>query len=364
MKQKKIKIAFVLNHMKIGGAQAMLSALLPQIDHDRFECHLFIFEKERTNKLVRQLDQYAIPYTFLGFSKNLIKNYLRFSSKLRIFKPNLIHANLDRRYSLIWCFVHKCPLILTIHSEPYRYFDATCLKLMQLVKLRKQLFFVGVSKKVSQAIPAVFPFDAKKIFTIYNPIVLPISEPSNQNTNDSSAIKVVCVARLEPVKNHKLLIDAFSSFLKNSPHSKLYLAGNGSLAKELQMQVKNLGITSNVFFLGEVDDIYCLLNQMDVFALSSTSEALGISVLEAMACGLPVIAPRVGGLPELVSDETGILFTPNQRQELTDALKLLSLDSAKREEMGNCGRKFAMQFSSVIIAKEYENLYGQLLDSN
>lgn len=121
---------------------------------------------------------------------------------------------------------------------------------------------------------------------------------------------VACVARFHPVKDHRTLLDAFQRVAVATPDVDLLLVGDGPLRGALEEQAAALGISGRVRFMGVRDDVPDILAAIDVFTLSSLSEAASITLLEAMAAGAPVVVTDVGGNPEIVRQEEDGLLTP------------------------------------------------------
>lgn len=137
---------------------------------------------------------------------------------------------------------------------------------------------------------------------------------------------VLCVASLSPIKRHEDLIAGFATLHAQQPHARLLLAGGGPLAASLAAQAAALGLGDTVRFLGVRDDVGGLLAAADVFVLTSDSEGMSNAILEAQACGLPVVATRVGGNPQLVAEGLeGFLVPARAPTELARALAGLSL---------------------------------------
>src|SRR5699024_10357867 len=117
-----------------------------------------------------------------------------------------------------------------------------------------------------------------------------------------TAYLIGCVARLVPVKRHVDLIKGFAAVADRFPDAELVLVGGGPLNEELERDVHRLGVAERVRFFGEGQQMEQLLPLFDAFALASWTEGLSNAILEAMACGLPIVATRVGGNPELIQD--------------------------------------------------------------
>lgn len=149
-----------------------------------------------------------------------------------------------------------------------------------------------------------------------------------------------CVAKLSRVKNHALLLRAVARVSQVRHDVVLMLVGDGALRGELEELAAWLGLSGRVLFLGERTDVPSLLKLMDVFVLSSTSEGLPNAVMEAMAAGVPIVATRVGGVPELVTDGvTGLLVPPQNEESMARALAELLDDPGAASRMGRAGQE-------------------------
>jgi len=170
------------------------------------------------------------------------------------------------------------------------------------------------------------------------------------------------VARLAPVKNHELLLRAWKQVLERSPAAVLLVVGNGSQEPRLRAQAESLGLGDAVRFLGFRLDIPEILQALDVFVLSSRSEGLSLTLLEAEAAGLPIVATRVGGNPEVVRDgESGILVPSGEPEPLAEALARLLQDPKLRARMGEAGRVlYRQQFTLEAMVQGYERVYRRL----
>jgi glycosyltransferase involved in cell wall biosynthesis len=148
------------------------------------------------------------------------------------------------------------------------------------------------------------------------------------------------VARFTEQKGHTVLLDAAPVVLKAFPRAHFIFAGDGPLRETLQAQSERLGLMGRVHFLGFRSDVPEMLNAFDVFVLPSLYEGLPNAVLEAMACGLPVVATRVDGTPEaVVHGESGLLVDPADPRRLADALVRVLSNARLRNRLGRAARK-------------------------
>lgn len=218
---------------------------------------------------------------------------------------------------------------------------------------------VGVSEDASALCRGEDPWAAGKTQVIWNGI-----DTSRFIYRGPAAAPVaISVARLSPEKDFPTLLHAVSIVVRQVPDFKLMMIGNGAERARLEALATSLGITSNVEFLGERKDVPDLLAQAGFFVSSSKSEGISLTILEAMAVGLPVVTTRVGGNPEIVvQGETGYLVPDQNPDALAAAmLKMLS----QRESwpvMGKRGRqRVEQQFEIRTMIRQYEELYTEVL---
>jgi glycosyltransferase involved in cell wall biosynthesis len=153
-------------------------------------------------------------------------------------------------------------------------------------------------------------------------------------------VAAITVSALAPGKGHETLLRAAAVATEAAPGLKLWLAGAGPLKTRLEAEARALGLEPSVQFLGFRTDIPSLLHAADFFCLATQSEGLGSSILEAMSAGLPVVATRVGGVPEIVEEGvTGILVPASHPGALATALARMAGDRGLRETMGARGRE-------------------------
>lgn len=173
---------------------------------------------------------------------------------------------------------------------------------------------------------------------------------------------VLQVAALAPHKSQADLLDAAALALPTRPELRFWVAGEGPLRPELEAQHRSLGLGENVRFLGFREDVTDLLRAADIFCVSSYLEGLGTSTLDAMAAGLPVVATRVGGIPEIVTDGvSGILVPPRDPRQMADAIVALAADPGRRAAMGAAGRGRAREFSADRTSEGTRRVYLEAL---
>jgi len=153
------------------------------------------------------------------------------------------------------------------------------------------------------------------------------------------AFVVGSAGRLDPVKDTGRLVDAFARLIESHPQMRLVIIGDGPDAPRLRRQIAMLGLTEFVSLTGYRSDVRRLMAAFDVYASSSTYEGMSLTLLEAMAAALPIVATRVGGTPEIVVEgETGLLVRARSADALAAAIDDLYLHENRRADMGHAGR--------------------------
>lgn len=168
------------------------------------------------------------------------------------------------------------------------------------------------------------------------------------------------IARLSTVKGHKYLIEAMAEVIREFEDARLFIFGQGKIKYELIKQAQNLKISKQVFFLPSISNTAEVLQELDIFVMPSVQEGLGLSILEALACGVPVVASDVGGIPSIIKhDVSGLLVEPANPMALAGAIMHVMEDRSLAIRLGKRGRqqveeKFNLRQMALDIEKVYE----------
>lgn len=216
-----------------------------------------------------------------------------------------------------------------------------------------------VSDMIGEYIISDIGIPRKRVSTVHNGIEQGGGEPIAQGAHGDKPIRLIAVGRLAAVKNYSLLLRAVAKLRQKQPGVELVMVGDGPLRAQLERETASLGLQDLVRFTGFCDQVDQLLGQADIFVVSSDYEGISIAMLEAMRAGLPVIATRVGGVPETVVDgETGWLVPPADEAALAGAISTLAADAACRKRMGLAGRdRVRQEFSVDAMLKKYSTIY-------
>ena len=175
---------------------------------------------------------------------------------------------------------------------------------------------------------------------------------------------VIHVSNFRPVKRVAAAVEVFGR-IRSETRARLLMVGDGPDMGEAVQRTRALGLTNDVHFVGEQDQVLPLLSISDVFLLPSAQESFGLAALEAMACEVPVIASCVGGLPEVIThDENGFLHPPDDLEGMArSAVMVLTDERLHRRVAGAARRTVHQRFCDVKIVPIYEAYYEEILAS-
>lgn len=271
---------------------------------------------------------------------------------------DIVHTHLVHSTLLVSALGRRSPLRVTTHHHGglLIWRGRRTLARLDAWATRRADHVVAVSDAVSRHLTGLCRLPPERVTTIRNGWC---GMPRPHRGSKAGAT-VVCVANFRHEKGHAVLLAAFARAHTLVPQARLVLVGSGPLESDLRQQVRDLGLLGCVDFTGAVDDIWPLLAEAEVFALAAWQEPLGIAVLEAMAAGLPIVATRVGGIPEVVPEAGGRLVAPGDVEALARALVAALDDAGWRERAGAVGRKHARSYTTAAMVDAYARLYGRL----
>ena len=299
---------------------------------------------------------------------------------------DVIHAHLSVKIDGLAALLHakrrKIPIIVTHHADTNVYSGF-------IHKTRIVYFFSSyvIKKSFSYAdviiSPSEYYIDESRFLGKYRDKIVVIPNGINVDEFDISYSREECREKLGLPRNNKImlflsalssqkgpdiLLKAMPKILKEVLNAKLIFAGEGRMREELEKRANRLGIEKYIQFVGFVEENLKPLyyTAADIFCLPSTTshESFGIVNLEAMACSVPIVASKIGGVPDVIKDgKNGLLVPPNDSKTLADAILYLLENDDVREKMGKSGRKEVEDYSWEKIAEETEKVYKMVINN-
>lgn len=353
----KTRVAVVLPYFSSGGAENMVAHLVSHLDLDKVNVQVFcIFGNPQGNHLEEEVRSHGVDIIYigkgLGFSPlAAIKLY----KALNKFGPDVIHTHLMAcMYSAPWVILHKNKMLHTIHSVPKAENNYRIRKIVTtfLYKTGKAVP-IAISSENQRLIAEYYGIKMDSIEVVSNPV---ITEKFYHNHYDSENITLITVGRLSKEKNQGLLIQVLAELVKEFPQIKLKIVGDGKEREVLQKKAIDLDLQSNIEFIGNVPDVENYLCDADIFVLSSLYEGVPLSILEAMAAGLPVVSTDVGGIKDVVTDN-GILVRSEDVNAMKEAILKLIRDQTLRKKYRERSLTNVKKYDIANISKQYTALY-------
>jgi glycosyltransferase involved in cell wall biosynthesis len=351
---RKLRVAHVSWGLNMGGLEKLLVEFARHVDRTRFDLR-FISLTER-GMLAGEFERLGWPVIALeepdGVRPGLV---LRLAQVFRRCGADVVHTHDERPllYGAPGARLARVPRIVhTRHGQKARNSRRQVLLFRLAAGMADRVVCVSDDAAALTVRQGVSP---KRVCTIRNGIDL----TRFAYTGPAPGGPVVTVARLSPEKDVETLVRAAALAVRESPSFRLEVAGNGICMPQLQRVVAELGLQGTVRFLGEVRDVPALLGRASLFALSSVEEGISLTLLEAMARGLPVVATRIGGNPEVIAEgETGLIVPARDPAGLAAALLRLQRDPDESRRMGLAGRRRVEEHFDVRrMVAEYEALY-------
>jgi glycosyltransferase involved in cell wall biosynthesis len=342
-----VRVAFVLHVMQVAGAEVLVADTIRRLGPRITPVVLCL---DGVGQLGERMREAGVPVIVLGrrpgFDLGLTR---RFAREINAHDIEVVHAH---QYTPFFYAALSRPftrrrvhLMFTEHGRHYPDVVSWKRRLTNRVILGRLADEIhGVCQFSADSLARTDGFTARPITVIRNGIDLsryPATPQEDARRRLGLPLDrrfVTAVARFHPVKDHAMLLRAFATVAGVMPDVELLLAGDGPLRDTLSAQATELGIASRVRFLGVRDDVPIVLRASDVYALTSISEAASLTLLEAMACRLPVVVTNVGGNPEIVEHgKHGFLVPRGDDTATARAILELLQNPARAQGMGEAG---------------------------
>ena len=363
-----MKILLILPHLRTGGGQQL--AVDEAIGLKNMGCSVKIIclsNKEKTI-FASKANENNLKIEYLekndGFSFNIIYKLIKCIKKE---KPQVVHTHLRALpYTIIASlFFNKIKFYHTVHSVAEKEATGIMRKLSCFVYKTRKFTPIAISDYCSETIRDLYNLKKDSIPVIYNGIDIERFKsniPYDKRYSDK--IVFISTGRFQKVKRHDLMIKAFSNVHNQYPNTELVLLGDGELREDIQDLIHRNGLENAVVLKGIVNDVQNELNKAHVYLLCSDWEGLPLSVLEAMSCGLPVVATKAGGTIDIINETVGILCDVNDEQAIISAMKKMLSDYKYRESLFSNAMQEAQKYSISRCVEEYYKLFVNHLKDN
>ncbi len=352
-----MKIAHVVDSMDVGGAETIVSQMC-RLQRDQGHDPR-VYAVANLGALGEQMRQEGfIVQTHLGRSlPDGIRNFFRTFKEVQ---PDVVHLHnpTPTIYAATAARMAGVPSIVsTRHSlvgKPRRLVVETKYALAASCCY----WIVGICDATADNLKDIHSVPGRKIVRVYNGAA-PLRRVAKEQQPQKDGFTLIYVGRLEPIKNHALLLNAFCAAHLSMPDLSLWMVGDGSERKRLETLANQLGISAQVIFWGQQLDVAPFFSAADAFIMSSISEGLPMSLLQALSLGLPAIVTGVGGMAEVVRmAKAGFTVSVTDAAEMAAAILRLARDDAERQQFStNAEEAFHSSFTLQTMVDAYTDLY-------
>lgn len=353
-----MKVAIIVPVFCTGGAENMAAQLAVHLDKSQADVEVISMYPRQGHPFEKKIEEAGIPIHYMDKKGHAsLDAMIRLWKCLSRMKPDVVHTHLYAAfYALPWVLTHRVKQIHTIHTKPDEEFPGFLRKVLRVCSRLGKLRFVVISKVNQQIACQAFRCPPEEYPCVNNPVEL---ERFYTGQKEPDTVTFTSVGRLNYWKNFTLAIRAMPQVLSEIPNARLVIVGDGELAGDLRRDAEELGVAQKVTFAGEQSKPEDFLARADVYLLTSHVEGLPLSVLEAMAAGLPVISTNVGGMPDLVK-ENGVLVADDDLQALVQEMIRFARDSGLRQRCGEISRQMVKAYDAESCARAYTEIYQEL----
>jgi glycosyltransferase involved in cell wall biosynthesis len=364
-----MNILYLTNHLNIGGITSYVLALTKGFRQKGYKVYIASSGGELLLRFVEEKATYVhIPIrTKSEISPKIIISFSKLAGFIKKNSIDIVHSH-SRTTQVLGALLANWAGIVHV-STCHGFFKK---------RLSRRLFpcwgdrVIAISEAVKEHLVKDFCVSEEKISVIRHGI--DVHEYRVASTEHRAEIKrkiglgegpvVGIVARLSEEKGHVYLIEAIKKTAEQIPNVQLLIVGEGRMKEKILNLTKGLGLEKRIFFLSSVLNTQEVLSAMDVFVLPSLKEGLGLSLIEAMACGLAVIGSDIGGIKSLIEHRyNGLLVKPADSQGLADAILELLSNPQEMKALGSKGEFFISEnFREEKMILETEDVYRKCLN--
>lgn len=360
------RVMIVIHSLKIGGAETMVENLAYALNNVGLE--IKVVSLHRIESIVtKRMNESGIDLVFLGKRKGVDPSvWLRLAKIIADFHPDVVHSHLPilhyvfpaARIAGVKGIVH------TLHSVAEKETRNPVLFSINRVLFKHHLVIpVALSGEIQKTICACYGMSEGEVPVVHNGINRD-AFAFDRDYQISDYANLLHVGRFVSVKNQRLLVEAASLLIEKGRRIKLTLVGEGPDIGSIRCLVQGFGIEDYVCIPGPTGDVASYLRRSDIFLLVSEYEGISMSLAEAMASGIPIIATPVGGIPDMVESEESALFVDQNAASIASAIERLCDDESFRKCIGESARKRSALFDRSAMAAGYEQVYEKAVRVN
>jgi glycosyltransferase involved in cell wall biosynthesis len=369
------RVCFVLPSLNGGGAERAAVHILNALDNDRWDRSMYLFTRE--GRFLNDLDPSIALAS--GRADSRLGRWIELRRHVRHARPDVVMSFLSY-FSVLTAaraaavgtrvaFNQQTPISAFLSDADYVWRRRWHRRLFSIVTRRAYRLadaIVATSSGVAEDLMRAFGIDRQRVSVVHNPVDLDAidraaAEPLGlEDTTAVGSRTIVAAGRLADAKNYPLMLDALA-LLRQSIDARLVILGEGEREADIRRHIATLQLGDAVRLRGFQTNPWKYIAKADVFVLTSHYEGFGNVIVEAMACGVPVVATASPGTREIIRDGIdGILVEHHRPDAVAQALARVLADVDARRQMGEAARVSARRFALPRVAAEYDALLRDL----
>lgn len=353
-----MKVIQIMPEFDLAGAEIMCENLvyaLKKLGQDVIVVSLYSRKTTITYRMeaagidIRYLDKKSgLDLSMIGKLRNIFKEE----------KPDVIHTHRHvKQYAI------PAAVLSGVEKRIHTVHNIASKELKKSARILARFFYkfckttpVALSGIVKESIVLEYGLKESAIPVVFNGIDLSKCIPKHIYENEGR-FTILHIGRFAEAKNHLMLLRAFKLFHEQKPDTRLMLIGDGKKRADIETYIKENELEECVELLGLQSNVYGFLNEADMFTLPSIYEGVPMTLIEAMGTGLPIVATKVGGIPDMLTNDESALLVDVNEESITRAFLRVYEDKALRNKLGRNAKARSCEFSFEMMAKKYVDIY-------
>ncbi len=355
-----VRVMIVIHGLETGGAEMMVLHLARELSRAGHPVRVVSLHGDETDVagLMRRAGVDVVALNKAGGPDP--RTVLRLRAQMRDFSPAVVHTHLPvLEYVLpaARLYGRRVRIIHTVHNLAREETRHRVLRAVNRRAFSHGVVPVALNEEVRSSICREYALPASAVPVVGNGIDLDAFRGPQRRGPRGAGVRLLCVARLAPAKNHALLLRTVARLRESGRDVSLTLVGDGPLRGALEERARELGISQRVRFAGRRTDTPAFYRDCDLFVLLSDYEGMPMSIIEAMASGLPVVATRAGGVAELVDDGVNGALVEADAAAAAEAIAAICDDPALYARLSDGAVRTSSHYSAEAMMEKYVDLY-------
>lgn len=357
-KEKPYVLLEVINNLAVGGGQNVVCELVKNLDPQRYRVRVLCSGKKTYSQYEEQIEKIC-QVSYMGIDGHIgLHSMLSVMKEISKIKPDILHTHMGGTvFGLPWGILHNKPVVITAHTEANHAFSKKNELFVRYGLNHSKVVLVAVSEDNYHACKEYFNPPDKKCTYVNNGIDI-----NKFYRNEHTGFAYINVACHEDYKNQMLALRCFEKISHQYTDTHFYFIGDGTQHNSLIEYTEKHGLKDRVTFTGKIKNPEDYLAISDAYVQPSHIEAMPMSVLEAMAAGLPIISTDVGGLKDVVK-QNGILVSDGNEEDFLKAmLKIYTSTHDELDVMRKESQRMVGEYSSEKMAQNYMDIFDKLIN--